>query len=127
MVLQKRLSIATSGDESASPPIPRSVTQSPSHEPHTTNSGSLGSDKGSEKVIIVKVIYIFFLLLIFDLIEQIFFFQFKTQFFFYLFFIRNFFYFYLKSNFFCYSFVIIIIIILFIYFIFPIIFFFFIN
>ncbi|XP_043473036.1 focal adhesion kinase 1 isoform X5 [Leptopilina heterotoma] len=51
---EKRLSIATSGDESASPPIPRSVTQSPSHEPHTTNTGSLGSDKGSEKVIIVK-------------------------------------------------------------------------
>ncbi|XP_029165968.1 uncharacterized protein LOC114936820 isoform X3 [Nylanderia fulva] len=51
---EKRLSIATSGDESASPPVPRSVTQSPSHEPHSTNTGSLGSDKGSEKVIVVK-------------------------------------------------------------------------
>ncbi|XP_033226318.1 focal adhesion kinase 1 isoform X1 [Belonocnema kinseyi] len=51
---EKRLSIATSGDESASPPVPRSVTQSPSHEPHTTNTGSLGSDKGSDKVIVVK-------------------------------------------------------------------------
>ncbi|EGI67695.1 Focal adhesion kinase 1 [Acromyrmex echinatior] len=48
---EKRLSIATSGDESASPTIPRSVTQSPSHEPHT---GSLGSDKNSDKVIVVK-------------------------------------------------------------------------
>ncbi|KMR04988.1 focal adhesion kinase 1 [Lasius niger] len=46
---EKRLSIATSGDESASPPVPRSVTQSPSHEPHSTNTGSLGSDKGSDK------------------------------------------------------------------------------
>ncbi|XP_014476584.1 PREDICTED: focal adhesion kinase 1 isoform X5 [Dinoponera quadriceps] len=52
---EKRLSIATSGDESASPPVPRSVTQSPSHEPpHSANTGSLGSDKGSDKVIIVK-------------------------------------------------------------------------
>ncbi|XP_031785611.1 focal adhesion kinase 1 isoform X3 [Nasonia vitripennis] len=51
---EKRLSIATSGDESASPPIPRSVTQSPNHEPHTTNTGSLGSDKGSDKIIVVK-------------------------------------------------------------------------
>ncbi|KAL6447379.1 hypothetical protein ACFW04_001532 [Cataglyphis niger] len=51
---EKRLSIATSGDESASPPVPRSVTQSPSHEPHSTNTGSLGSDKGSDKVIVVK-------------------------------------------------------------------------
>ncbi|XP_011647332.1 uncharacterized protein LOC105433628 [Pogonomyrmex barbatus] len=51
---EKRLSIATSGDESASPPIPRSVTQSPSHEPHSTNIGSLGSDKSSDKIIVVK-------------------------------------------------------------------------
>ncbi|KAL0119696.1 hypothetical protein PUN28_007856 [Cardiocondyla obscurior] len=51
---EKRLSIATSGDESASPPVPRSVTQSPSHEPHSTNTGSLGSDKSSDKVIVVK-------------------------------------------------------------------------
>ncbi|XP_019888475.2 focal adhesion kinase 1 isoform X3 [Ooceraea biroi] len=51
---EKRLSIATSGDESASPPVPRSVTQSPSHEPHSANTGSLGSDKGSDKVIVVK-------------------------------------------------------------------------
>ncbi|KAI4500693.1 hypothetical protein M0802_004285 [Mischocyttarus mexicanus] len=55
---EKRLSIATSGDESASPPIPRSATQSPNHEPHTANTGSLGSDKGpdkeKEKVIVVK-------------------------------------------------------------------------
>ncbi|XP_026668383.1 protein-tyrosine kinase 2-beta isoform X2 [Ceratina calcarata] len=52
---EKRLSIATSGDESASPPVPRSVTQSPSHEQqHSANTGSLGSDKGSDKVIIVK-------------------------------------------------------------------------
>ncbi|XP_015607208.1 focal adhesion kinase 1 isoform X11 [Cephus cinctus] len=51
---EKRLSIATSGDESASPPVPRSVTQSPSHEAHTANTGSLGSDKGSDKVIVVK-------------------------------------------------------------------------
>ncbi|XP_011690987.1 PREDICTED: focal adhesion kinase 1 [Wasmannia auropunctata] len=51
---EKRLSIATSGDESASPPIPRSVTQSPSHEPHSANTGSLGSDKSSDKVIVVK-------------------------------------------------------------------------
>ncbi|XP_035731447.1 focal adhesion kinase 1-like isoform X1 [Vespa mandarinia] len=55
---EKRLSIATSGDESTSPPIPRSATQSPNHEPHTMNTGSLGSDKGpekeKEKVIVVK-------------------------------------------------------------------------
>ncbi|XP_012286001.1 focal adhesion kinase 1 isoform X2 [Orussus abietinus] len=51
---EKRLSIATSGDESASPPVPRSVTQSPSHEGPPANSGSLGSDKGSDKVIILK-------------------------------------------------------------------------
>ncbi|XP_012152828.1 protein tyrosine kinase 2 Fak isoform X1 [Megachile rotundata] len=51
---EKRLSIATSGDESASPPVPRSVTQSPNHEQHSANTGSLGSDKGSEKVIVVK-------------------------------------------------------------------------
>ncbi|XP_039305531.1 uncharacterized protein LOC105205797 isoform X2 [Solenopsis invicta] len=51
---EKRLSIATSGDESASPPVPRSVTQSPSHEPHSANTGSLGSDKSSDKVIVVK-------------------------------------------------------------------------
>ncbi|XP_014212063.1 focal adhesion kinase 1 [Copidosoma floridanum] len=52
---EKRLSIATSGDESASPPIPRSITQSPNHETHTTTStGSLGSDKGSDKIIVVK-------------------------------------------------------------------------
>lgn len=47
--------MATSGDESASPPVPRSVTQSPNHEPHSTSTGSLGSDKGSDKVIVVKV------------------------------------------------------------------------
>ncbi|XP_036147458.1 uncharacterized protein LOC105833444 isoform X3 [Monomorium pharaonis] len=52
--VQKRLSIATSGDESASPPVPRSVTQSPSHEPHSVNTGSLGSDKSFDKVIVVK-------------------------------------------------------------------------
>ncbi|XP_066593814.1 uncharacterized protein Fak isoform X2 [Prorops nasuta] len=51
---EKRLSIATSGDESTSPPVPRSVTESPNHELHSANSGSLGSDKGSDKVIIVK-------------------------------------------------------------------------
>ncbi|XP_043249664.1 focal adhesion kinase 1 isoform X4 [Colletes gigas] len=51
---EKRLSIATSGDESASPPVPRSVTQSPNHEQHSTNTGSLGSDKGTDKVIVVK-------------------------------------------------------------------------
>ncbi|XP_078037265.1 protein tyrosine kinase 2 Fak isoform X3 [Augochlora pura] len=51
---EKRLSIATSGDESASPPIPRSVTQSPNHDQHSANTGSLGSDKGIEKVIVVK-------------------------------------------------------------------------
>ncbi|XP_018403601.1 PREDICTED: focal adhesion kinase 1 [Cyphomyrmex costatus] len=51
---EKRLSIATSGDESASPTIPRSVTQSPSHEPHSAYTGSLGSDKNSDKVIVVK-------------------------------------------------------------------------
>ncbi|XP_020291296.1 focal adhesion kinase 1 isoform X2 [Pseudomyrmex gracilis] len=51
---EKRLSIATSGDESASPPVPRSVTQSPSHEAHSANTGSLGSDKSSEKIIVVK-------------------------------------------------------------------------
>ncbi|XP_076672021.1 protein tyrosine kinase 2 Fak isoform X2 [Andrena cerasifolii] len=51
---EKRLSIATSGDESASPPVPRSVTQSPNHEQHSANTGSLGSDKGTEKVIVVK-------------------------------------------------------------------------
>ncbi|KYQ47664.1 Focal adhesion kinase 1 [Trachymyrmex zeteki] len=51
---EKRLSIATSGDESASPTIPRSVTQSPSHEPHSIYTGSLGSDKNSDKVIVVK-------------------------------------------------------------------------
>ncbi|XP_043274761.1 focal adhesion kinase 1 isoform X7 [Venturia canescens] len=52
---EKRLSIATSGDESASPPIPRSMTQSPNHETtHSANTSSLGSDKGSDKVIIVK-------------------------------------------------------------------------
>ncbi|KAJ8673206.1 hypothetical protein QAD02_004468 [Eretmocerus hayati] len=51
---EKRLSIATSGDESASPPIPRSSTQSPNHDGHTTSTGSLGSDKSSDKVIIVK-------------------------------------------------------------------------
>ncbi|XP_053980270.1 focal adhesion kinase 1 isoform X2 [Hylaeus volcanicus] len=51
---EKRLSIATSGDESASPPVPRSVTQSPNHEQHSGNTGSLGSDKGTDKVIVVK-------------------------------------------------------------------------
>nr|XP_031829304.1 focal adhesion kinase 1 isoform X1 [Nomia melanderi] len=51
---EKRLSIATSGDESASPPVPRSVTQSPNHDQHSANTGSLGSDKGTEKVIVVK-------------------------------------------------------------------------
>ncbi|XP_023318899.1 focal adhesion kinase 1 isoform X3 [Trichogramma pretiosum] len=64
---EKRLSIATSGDESsASPPVPRSVTQSPSllHMPDTTtshsNTGSLGSDKSQSsstehgKIIVVK-------------------------------------------------------------------------
>ncbi|KOX72079.1 Focal adhesion kinase 1 [Melipona quadrifasciata] len=51
---EKRLSIATSGDESASPPVPRSVTQSPNHEQHSTNTGSIGSDKSTEKVIVVK-------------------------------------------------------------------------
>ncbi|XP_020723404.1 uncharacterized protein LOC100651181 isoform X2 [Bombus terrestris] len=51
---EKRLSIATSGDESASPPIPRSVTQSPNHEQHSANTGSIGSDKSTEKVIVVK-------------------------------------------------------------------------
>ncbi|OAD62388.1 Focal adhesion kinase 1 [Eufriesea mexicana] len=51
---EKRLSIATSGDESASPPVPRSVTQSPSHEQHSANTGSIGSDKSTEKVIVVK-------------------------------------------------------------------------
>ncbi|XP_076296807.1 protein tyrosine kinase 2 Fak isoform X3 [Lasioglossum baleicum] len=51
---EKRLSIATSGDESASPPVPRSVTQSPNHDQHSANTGSLGSDKGSEKVIVLK-------------------------------------------------------------------------
>ena len=54
LILQKRLSIATSGDESASPPIPRSMTQSPSHEPHSANTSSFGSDKSSDKVIVVK-------------------------------------------------------------------------
>ncbi|KAL7299431.1 hypothetical protein TKK_0007674 [Trichogramma kaykai] len=60
---EKRLSIATSGDESsASPPVPRSVTQSPSL--HTadashSNTGSLGSDKSQSstehgKIIVVK-------------------------------------------------------------------------
>ncbi|XP_048506565.1 focal adhesion kinase 1 isoform X4 [Athalia rosae] len=51
---EKRLSIATSGDESGSPLAPRSVTQSPSNEATPINTGSLGSDKGSDKVIIVK-------------------------------------------------------------------------
>ncbi|XP_043529655.1 focal adhesion kinase 1 isoform X5 [Frieseomelitta varia] len=51
---EKRLSIATSGDESASPPVPRSVTQSPNHEQHSANTGSIGSDKSTEKVIVVK-------------------------------------------------------------------------
>ncbi|XP_053593208.1 uncharacterized protein LOC103577529 [Microplitis demolitor] len=51
---EKRLSIATSGDESASPPVPRSMTQSPSHETHSANTSSFGSDKSSDKVIIVK-------------------------------------------------------------------------
>lgn len=51
--LQKRLSL-TSGDESTSPPIPRSVTQSPNQETGT-NSGSLGSDKSADKIIVVKV------------------------------------------------------------------------
>ncbi|XP_076239601.1 protein tyrosine kinase 2 Fak isoform X2 [Calliopsis andreniformis] len=51
---EKRLSIATSGDESASPPVPRSVTQSPNHEQHSANTSSLGSDKSTEKVIVVK-------------------------------------------------------------------------
>lgn len=51
-MFQKRLSIATSGDESASPPIPRSITESPTQEP-STNTSSLGSEK-SDKVIIVK-------------------------------------------------------------------------
>ncbi|CAK9830355.1 Focal adhesion kinase 1 [Anthophora retusa] len=51
---EKRLSIATSGDESASPPVPRSVTQSPNHEQHSANTGSIGSDKSGEKVIVVK-------------------------------------------------------------------------
>ncbi|XP_015522074.1 focal adhesion kinase 1 isoform X7 [Neodiprion lecontei] len=51
---EKRLSIATSGDESGSPLGPRSVTQSPSNEATPVNTGSLGLDKGSDKVIIVK-------------------------------------------------------------------------
>ncbi|CAL7934600.1 unnamed protein product [Xylocopa violacea] len=51
---EKRLSIATSGDESASPPVPRSVTQSPNHEQHSANTGSIGSDKSADKVIVVK-------------------------------------------------------------------------
>ncbi|XP_076766474.1 protein tyrosine kinase 2 Fak isoform X3 [Xylocopa sonorina] len=51
---EKRLSIATSGDESASPPVPRSVTQSPNHEQHSANTGSIGSDKSVDKVIVVK-------------------------------------------------------------------------
>ncbi|XP_074102045.1 protein tyrosine kinase 2 Fak isoform X2 [Cotesia typhae] len=50
---EKRLSIATSGDESASPPVPRSMTQSPSHD-HSANTSSFGSDKSSDKIIIVK-------------------------------------------------------------------------
>ncbi|XP_015113268.1 focal adhesion kinase 1 isoform X5 [Diachasma alloeum] len=51
---EKRLSIATSGDESASPPIPRSITESPTQDAHSTNTSSLGSEKGDNKIIIVK-------------------------------------------------------------------------
>ncbi|KAK0171029.1 hypothetical protein PV328_008795 [Microctonus aethiopoides] len=59
---EKRLSIATSGDESSiSPTVSRSMTQSPNHEscnntPHTTSSSFVGSsDKNNDqKTIIVK-------------------------------------------------------------------------
>ncbi|XP_058790088.1 focal adhesion kinase 1 [Phymastichus coffea] len=53
---EKRLSIATSGDESASPPVPRSVTESPIHElrQQSKNTDSLGSNKSGDKIIVVK-------------------------------------------------------------------------
>ncbi|XP_011312276.1 focal adhesion kinase 1 isoform X2 [Fopius arisanus] len=52
---EKRLSIATSGDESASPPISRSITESPTQEAPSTNTSSLNSEK-SDKVIVVKTL-----------------------------------------------------------------------
>uniref|UniRef100_A0A6V7JJ46 Focal AT domain-containing protein n=1 Tax=Bracon brevicornis TaxID=1563983 RepID=A0A6V7JJ46_9HYME len=51
---EKRLSIATSGDESVSPPVPRSINESPMYESSDKVNTSLSEGDKLNKVIVVK-------------------------------------------------------------------------